>query len=156
MDNLYVLYLNNTAANPELATLFGYTNPLDRKIIFQFFHDVSNELTLYAWPRVAGNYNSAHTKILHISSLVKIDISGSPVHLGNCHLNNAECKKLHDVINQPGCEFILFYPWTFDDPVDGTKHIAYDIYGNTTLPLSLHEFFTQITTANPSPPRPAI
>jgi hypothetical protein len=155
-ENLNILYLNNTTANPELKQLLNATK---NRVSFQFYHDVSGIFNLDAWPMKdsLGNYNKHSAKLLHETDVLGVSITNVNVNLGNIHIVKSGRDSLLTDTNKAGFQYILFYPKIQTDTVKGVNNIVYDIYGSATLPTKVNPFVpvpaNVITSAgNPSPP----
>ncbi|WPU91670.1 hypothetical protein SNE25_20335 [Mucilaginibacter sabulilitoris] len=143
----------------ETKNLLTSTSGAEHKIIFQFYLNSSNELTLYAWPKKRANdeNNNADLKELHIGKDKEIKLNGQNVLLGNLNL----AKKRIDTILNDLNNTTKNYKYIIFDPVMKTigsspiNHLHYTIYGITGDITSLASLTkTRITdTRNPSPPR---
>jgi hypothetical protein len=155
-ENLNILYLNNTSANPELKNLLNATK---KRVSFQFYHDASGIFNLDAWPMIdsIGNYSKHSAKLLHETDALGVSITGVNVSLGNIHIVRSGRDSLLTDTNKAGFQYILFYPKILTDTVRGVNNIVYEIYGSATIPTKAHPFVplpTNVITnvGNPSPP----
>jgi hypothetical protein len=143
-DSLHILYLNNTANNPELKKLLDSAR---YRVTFQFYHDSTGALNLDAWPMIdtSGIYMKNSAKLLHEASASGISISGVKVNIGNIHLDQVGRDSLYSDTNRTGYQYILFFPRIQIDTLKGLNNVVYDVYGSPTLPIP-----------GPPPPPPSI
>lgn len=157
-ENLYLLYLSNA----ELKVILD--NASDSNVVFQFFHDDNNKLSLAPWPRSRKYFDKKYAVPLHETETVMDIITNKKVHLGNVNIEKSEYDDLITAVklvtpdNKIIYPFFLFVPKIPNYDPSKINHIYYEIYGDVLKPTLLKAMppnAVKITTANPSPPRPA-
>jgi hypothetical protein len=154
-DSLHILYLNNTANNPELKNLLDSAR---YRVTFQFYHDSTGVLNLDAWPMTdtSGIYMKTSAKLLHEASVSGISIASVKVNIGNLHLDQIGRDSLYGDTNRTGYQYIIFVPRIQIDTIKGVNNVVYDVYGRPALPPPDPGPFPSsnkiATIANPSPP----
>jgi hypothetical protein len=158
-DSLNILYLNNTATNPELRNLLDSAR---YRVTFQFYHDSTGFFNLCGWQMkdTTGSFHSGG-KLLHETSQSALSIAGTNISLGNIHIGKSGRDSLYADTNKPGFEYILFVPRKRIDLADGINNVVYDVYRSSALPDPVHPFVPLpanmiASIADPSPPHKAI
>ncbi|MDN3550497.1 hypothetical protein [Mucilaginibacter aquaedulcis] len=147
-QTIYHLYLTQA----QMGRLL--TKATDWVITFQYYHNSSNELTLYAWPKKI-NMNNNHFndgEILKVNKAYK-DLTGQKVLLASFHLSNDRFKTLLDSNRTGHYKFYQFHAKIKSVGLFGVgSYVYYEIWGadkdNKIISAA------KITdTPNPSPPR---
>ena len=168
-----ILFLRNYNSKPDSNQLEMFLTKLNNKpqlVVFQFFHNDQNELTLAAF---GGKQNHKDfdkypfVPILEVSDWIpknKIDLSNKNVFLNNQEIGKKEgkgadpLKVLESKINKPGFAYITFTPRLVPDNEPNKYFIVYDIgYMNSLPTAAIHAGGAIISSLdlslNPSPPR---
>jgi len=169
-----ILFIRNYDTKPDSNQLQkllaqGATKP--KKIVFQFFHNAKNKLTLAA--NAGGQNHKDFDKYTFVPTLensnqypaTKIDITGKNVFLADQEISKATgserdlLKELNDLVNMPDYEYITFSPRLAPGSVSGHFYVVYDI-GRWKKADFRKDAFTAIEptpiislSLNPSPPK---
>src|SRR5438094_676315 len=106
-------------------------------VIFQFYHDKSNTLTLHAWPQ-RNRYHPKATIFLHPTKTAYSSIHNKDVHLGNLNITQKEYRELLRAISGAGNDYFYFYPKVQLNNTENLNeyYIIYDVYQSSKLPSS--------------------
>lgn len=151
------LYLSSDSAKKLLKAAEDYgTKEKQKKIVFQFYLNLSNELTLYAWPKKRDDdaNNDNDKVVLDIGGGKEIKLNGMSIILANLSIGPNRINKISKVLKK--YKFLIFEPDTKEIDKSAICHLYYNIFGTTetVVDLSRPLIKTRITdTQNPSPPR---
>ncbi len=131
----------------------------DKRIIFRFYAELPDSLTLHGWTNDGDNNPDQPDIKLKISAQVSNIPFGNKTYFGNLVLRKPHRKQINIQITDGNFLYVLFVP---HDPADGDfpsvppGQITYDIYLTNDDPsvgivqLTLAKTFLGL---NPSPPR---
>jgi hypothetical protein len=147
-------------------------NASNNRIFFQFYHNKSHTLTLFAWPENTGENDDNETKMLKMDPKGKViyNLNDKNVLLATLNIGPKEIKKIEYAINAHKFNSIIFWPRIDKIDYSGIYHVYYDIYGSNKVPAEIRNtiflktllYYSNVsyiyyitTTKNPSPPRQA-
>lgn len=131
----------------------------DKRIIFRFYAELPDSLTLRGWANDGDNNPDQPDIKLKISPQVSSISFGNKTYFGNLVLRKLQRKQISTLITNGNFQFVLFVP---HDPADGdfpsvpAGQITYDIYLTNDDPSVQGAQLTLTKTLlglNPSPPR---
>lgn len=159
-DQLYVYFLENSAANPRLRELLNEGRN-HKKIVLQLHREKDGTLSLTAWPGKEGNaeFQVADKVELKRGSLASgVSLKDKSVYLGNTEIGPKKANDLRNLPYTPENRFILFFPKIAFIDAEKIPHLVYVVQMasdsiETAPKANLLPDVISFDT-NPSPPRP--